>query len=344
MKYAFYTTSEKAWDGMLAAISGAQHSIYCEMYIFVDNTPDHGFFDMLAQKAHEGLRVRVIIDALGSTDLQPSAIERARKAGVELLFFSYWLKHTHKKILVIDEKIAFVGGVNIHKLFKKWNDLQVRMKGPIVKSIIRSFARTYQMCGGTDPRVLAWNSKKTKLNKARLWILEHWQPESRRTVKKYYKHALRNAHKNITIVTPYFAPQRWLIGALHQAMLRGVAVHILLPEYTDLWHMNRVNYFYMYRLRALGAIIYLSPEMNHAKAMLIDDTEGMVGSQNIDPLSFQYNLEAGVFFREETMVKDLKAIIEEWKSKSIIFDPLTKKPTWFDYALSPVIRIFQQIV
>ena len=344
MKYTFYTTSEKAWDGMLAAISGAQHSIYCEMYIFVDNTPDHGFFDMLARKAQEGVRVRMIIDALGSTELKSSAIKHALEAGVELLFFSYWLKHTHKKILVVDEKIAFVGGVNIHTLFKKWNDLQVRVKGPIVKSIICSFARTYKLCGGADLSVLAWNNKKTKLSKAKLLILEHWQPESRLLVKKYYQEAIRNAHKSITLVTPYFAPQRWLIGALHQAILRGVAVHILLPEYTDLRYMNRVNYFYMHRLHSLGAVIHLSQKMNHAKAMLIDDAEGMVGSQNIDPLSFQYNVEAGIFFREETMVKRLKEIIKEWKKKSFIFDPSIKKPQWFDYALSPLIRIFQRIV
>lgn len=329
---------------MLEAISGAQHSIYCEMYIFVDNTPDHGFFETLARKANEGVRVRIIIDAIGSAELKPSSIERVKKAGVELLFFSYWLKYTHKKILIVDEKIAFVGGVNIHKLFKKWNDLQVRVTGQIVKSIIRSFARTYRMCGGKDPRVLSWNSKKTILNKARLWILEHWQPESRRLVKKYYQETIRNARTNITIVTPYFAPQRWLVGALHQAMIRGVAVHILLPECTDLWHMNRINYFYMHRLRALGATIHLSREMNHAKAMLIDEKEGLVGSQNIDPLSFQYSMEAGVFFREEAMVKKLGEIVEGWKKQSFVFDPSMKKPKWFDYILFPVIRISQKIL
>ncbi|MCR4322970.1 MAG: phospholipase D-like domain-containing protein, partial [Candidatus Azambacteria bacterium] len=232
MKYKFYTTSEKAWDSMLQAITGAKTSIYCEMYIFVDNTVGHDFFTMLAQKAREGVRVRVIIDAFGSTELTPSTIQHIRDAGVELFLFSYWLHHTHKKILVIDEEVAFVGGVNIHKLFKKWNDLQVRMKGPIVKSIIRSFARTYQMCGGTDTHILLWNNKKTRVNKTRLWIIEHWQPESRRLVKKYYQETIRNAQKTITIVTPYFAPQRWLIGSLHQAILRCIAVHILIPEYT----------------------------------------------------------------------------------------------------------------
>lgn len=344
MKYTFYTTSEKAWDAMLEAIAGAQHSIYLEMYIFVDNTSGHGFFDALARKAKEGVRVRVVIDSLGSAELAPAAIRRIRDAGAELLFFSYWLRHTHKKILIVDEKIAFVGGVNIHALFKKWNDLQLRVKGPVVKSIIRSFAHTYQLCGGADPYVLAWSMKKTRITKARLWILEHWQTESRRETKSYFQNAIGSAQKNITIVTPYFAPQRWLVGALHQAMLRGIGVHILLPERTDLWHMNRVNYFFMYRLRSLGAVIHLSPEMNHAKAMLIDDAEGMVGSQNIDPVSFHYNLETGVFFREENMVRDLAEIIDQWKKDSFVFDPLQKKPLWIDYLLSPIIRIFYQLI
>lgn len=344
MKHAFYTTSEKAWDAMLKAIAGAKRSIYLEMYIFADNTPGHEFFAALMHKAKEGVNVKIVIDSLGSSDLQARTIRDAKAAGVELLFLSYWLQHTHKKILVVDEAVAFIGGVNIHRLFKKWSDLQIRVKGPVVKSIIRSFARTYQMCGGSDIRVLAWNEKKTRVTKARLWILEHWRPESRREVKQHYENAIAQAQKNITIVTPYFAPQRWLVGALHQAMLRGAAVHILLPEHTDLWHMNRVNYFFMYRLRSLGAVIYLSPVMNHAKAMLIDDTEGMVGSQNIDPLSFQYNIEAGVFFSDEKMVRGLAEIIEQWRRDSFVFDPLNKKPRLIDYALSPVIRIFQRLL
>ena len=344
MKHRFYTTSEKTWDAMLEAIAGAKRSIYLEMYIFADNTPDHEFFATLIRKAKEGVRVRIIIDSFGKNDLQAQTIRDAKNAGIELFFFSYWLQHTHKKILVIDETVAFVGGVNIHKVFKKWNDLQLRVKGPVVKSIIRSFARTYQMCGGADPFVLAWNNKKTRISKARLWILEHWQLESRQETRNYFRDAFIRAQSRITIVTPYFAPQRWLVGALHQAILRGVAVHIFLPERTDLWHMNHVNYFFMYRLRLLGAVIHLSPEMNHAKAMLIDNAEGMIGSQNIDPLSFQYNLETGVFFREENMVNDLAEIIGQWEKDSFIFDPLVKKPEIIDYILSPIIRIFYRFM
>ena len=137
MRYRFYTTSEKAWDAMIGAIVKAQKSIFIEMYIFVDNTDAHKFFEVLAEKAKEGVKVKVIIDSFGSQELSQKTIAKLKSAGVELLFFSYWLRHTHKKILIVDEKIAFLGGVNIHKLFQKWNDLQVRFTGPMVKSVIR---------------------------------------------------------------------------------------------------------------------------------------------------------------------------------------------------------------
>ena len=105
-----------------------------------------------------------------------------------------------------------------------------------------------------------------------------------------------------------------------------------------------INSFYIFRLYHLGVKIYLKKEMNHAKAMLIDDTEGVVGSQNIDQLSFEHNLETGVFFREENMVRDLKEIIDNWKQTSDVFESSSKRISSFDYLLSPLIRILQLIV
>lgn len=344
MHYAFYTTSENAWDAMLDAMRCAKKSIYLEMYIFADNTPEHHFFETLKQKALEGVKVKIIIDALGSNELKSQTIKNMRTAGIELLFFSYWLQHTHKKLLIIDEKIGFIGGVNIHKSFRKWNDLQMQVSGRVVKSLTRSFARTYTMCHGADTHILAWDKNKTAFGKTKLWILEHWQSDHRRQTKKQYQDSIASAKKNIIIVTPYLMPYRWLSGSLHQAVLRGVKVEILLPEDSGYWTMNRVNYFNMYRLHKLGVIFYLSQEMNHAKAMLIDDTEGLVSSHNIDPLSFKYNMEAGLFFTKGKMVKELRDIIETWENNSVIFNPSDKKPKWIDYVVSPLIRLFQTIL
>ncbi len=341
MRYKFYTTSEKAWDAMLEAMSGAHKSIFLEMYIFVDNIDTHHFFEILKEKAKNGIKVKLILDSYGSSGIDSATIAEVRNSGVELMFFSYWLRRTHKKILVVDGKIAFLGGVNIHKLFRKWNDLQIYLTGPIVKSVARSFAKTYLMCGGKDQDVLAYDGKKTILRRTKLWFLEYQHISKKSLFKKHYQDRLLNAKEKIIIVTPYFVPHRWLIGLLHQAILRGVEVEIILPQKTDLWHMDRVNHFYVSRLYSLGIKFYLKKEMIHAKAMIVDGVEGMVGSQNIDPLSFEHNLEAGIFFRDEKMVKDLLRIINDWQKESIIFEPSIYKKTWPDYLIAPVIRVFQ---
>lgn len=330
MRYTFYTTSEKAWDAMLFAISGARASVFLEMYIFADNTVGYNFFEVLAQKAREGVKVKIIVDSFGSQELDEKTVAKIRAAGAEVLFFSYWLRRTHKKILVVDENTAFVGGVNIHKFFRKWNDLQVRLSGRMVRSIIHSFAKSYRLCGGQDARFLASHPAPRLSKKGGL--------------KKRYEERLRNARTSIVMVTPYFMPHRWLIGALHQAVLRGISVSVLVPAHTDRWIMNRINYAYITQLHQAGIAFYLQRKMNHAKALLIDGAEGMVGSHNIDPLSFNHNLEAGIFFRDEKMALDLAKIIGEWKRDCVLFHPSMHKKTWFDYILAPLISLFQSVV
>ncbi len=328
---------------MIEAIAGAKKSIFIEMYIFVDNTEQYDFFKILEEKAKSGVKVKIIIDSFGSLELSRKTIASLKSAGAELLYFSYWLRRTHKKILVVDEEIAFLGGVNIDKLFRKWIDLQMSFTGPLVKAVIGSFAKSYQMCGGKDPEVLAYRKKKKNMEKTDLRFLGRQHLKEKNIFKRHYKKRLERAEKSIIIVSPYFVPQRWLIGVLHQAVLRGVSVEILLPRQADHLIFDRANYFYISKCHNLGIKFYLQTEMLHAKAMVIDGSEGMVGSQNIDPFSFNYNLEAGVFFNDEEMVKDLERIINNWKNSSIIYESEMYKRVWFDYLLAPVIRIAQSI-
>ncbi|MEK7634795.1 MAG: phosphatidylserine/phosphatidylglycerophosphate/cardiolipin synthase family protein [Patescibacteria group bacterium] len=341
MKYKFYTTSEKAWDAMLENIKNAKKSIYLEMYIFINNTLNYDFFGILKKKAEEGIDVKIIIDSFGSKELNQKIILELKSAGIELLFFSYWLRRTHKKILVIDENTAFLGGVNIHKLFRKWNDLQIRFNGPIVKSVIRSFAKSYQMCGGKDKKILIYRNKKSIFRKTKIWFLEHQQVGNKSLIKKHYQDRIQNAKEKIIIITPYFVPRRWFIGALHQAILKGVNVEIILPQHTDHWIFDRINYFYISKLCHIGIKFYLQKEMNHAKAVLIDNREGLVGSQNIDPISFDHNIEAGIFFNDEKMVRDLEKIIDDWRKNSFIFNSAIYKKKWFDYIFALIGNILQ---
>ena len=113
MRYKVYTKTEKAWDAMIYAISHAKNSILFEMYIFVDDTSDsHDFIEILSQKAASGVKVKIIFDAFGSK-VSNDSVKKLRDVGVELFFFRTLFRVTHRKILIVDERIAFIGGINI---------------------------------------------------------------------------------------------------------------------------------------------------------------------------------------------------------------------------------------
>mgnify|MGYP001561256362 CR=1 FL=1 len=324
---------------MLSAITSAHESIYLEMYIFEGDTRDYDFLSALEESAKRGVQVKIILDALGSSALPKAAVERLRKAGAEVLFFSFLFRRTHRKMLVVDERIAFVGGVNIGKHFALWKDLQVRFSGKnVVGAVVRSFARMYRQCGGKDD-LLQNIGRPSVLQKTKLWFVEHGVGERRHTLRRHYEERIGRAKKRIVLVTPYLMPPRWLLAQLDQALIRGVAVDVLVPRKTDHAFVDRANWYYVSFISDLGAPCHLFPEMNHAKAMLIDGEEGMLGSQNLDTLSFDWNAEAGVFFHEAGMVRDLTRIIEGWLSEAQLFDPSKeKKLRWYDKVLGFFLR------
>lgn len=344
MKYKIYTTSKKAWDGMLESIKLAEKSIYIEMYIFLnDTTETHDFLGIIKEKALLGLEVVIIADAYGSFALSSKTVKELREAGVEFIFFKHWFKRTHKKILIIDNKLAFLGGVNIKEKIRYWNDLQIKVSGKIVNSIIKSFAHTYQMIGGEKENILIYN-KLSFPKKLKSFITNSLHTFGTKVVLKdeYIRHIF-SAKESIKIVTPYLAPPKKLLGAIENACVRGVVVEIIIPEDTDIKFLNKINYLGARRLISIGANIYLSKQMNHAKALLIDDKEGLIGSQNLDILSFNVNLETGVFFSQKNLVNQLRRIFDSWIDKAERANVKINKINFIDKALYFFSRIFYRI-
>ncbi len=339
MNYKFFTNSERAWKSMFEAILSAKKSIYMEMYIFNNDIKDFDFSKLLREKAAQGVQVKIILDSLGSAGLEGKVIDELQEAGVEILSLSYLLHRMHRKVLVVDERIAFVGGVNIYKASRFWNDLMVRITGNLVQKVVMSFSKAYANAGGVSS-VLRDKNIKNKKTKVNTWVIDHTPVREKFSFKRIYRKYLNKAEKNIVLVTPYFIPKRWLSAVLHQAVLRGVDVEILIPKNTDRYLFNRVNYFYIYKLSKLGIKFYIEKEMNHAKAMIIDNKEAMVGSQNLDFFSFDLNSEVGVFFKNSEAVEKLIEITNEWRKDATLFDYKTYKPKWFDYIVSPIINIF----
>ncbi|MEI7425896.1 MAG: phosphatidylserine/phosphatidylglycerophosphate/cardiolipin synthase family protein [Candidatus Moraniibacteriota bacterium] len=344
MKYSLHTTSWKAWDAMLRAIDGAQKSIYLEMYIFIDDTNKrHNFIEKLKAKADSGVRVIVVADAYGSKILKEEIAKDNNKSAIEFIFFSHWLRHIHRKILIVDEKIAFVGGVNIGKRFKYWHDLQLEIHGKIVKNLLRSFAYTYTMAGGKNKKILNYREKKL-IVKLKFWLLEHWPTKNIYTLKKHYIEKISAANSLIQIATPYFTPPRWLIALLDDAIRRGVVVEILIPKKVDWQIMNLLNFRYMHNLNSLGINFYLAKTMNHSKLLIIDKAEGLIGTQNVDFFSFQLNSEVGIFFREKKLLHELEQVILNWKKHSTKFEPKKYKMRISDYIILALLKVFRPIL
>lgn len=344
MKYSLYTTSYKAWDAMLKSIEDAQKSIFLEMYIFLDDTKQsHDFIGKLKEKASKGLKIVIVADAFGSKALKKEIVKEMQGAGIEFLFFSHWLRHIHRKVLIVDEKIAFIGGVNIGKRFSQWHDLQIKLQGRTVKTILRSFAYTYQMAGGKNKKIISYRNKKFT-SKLKFWLLEHWPNKNIHTLKNHYVEKITKAEKSIQLTTPYFTPPRWLVSLLDDASRRNVKVEILIPEKVDWKIMNILNYRYMRSLHPLGINFYLQKEMNHAKLLVIDEKEALIGSQNLDLLSFELNLEAGVFSEDKKLLKELKLIIRQWKQNSIEFKPSHYKMKILDWIILGLLKILHPML
>ena len=329
---------------MLKAMESAKSSIYIEMYIFLaDTNSTHDFLGTIIRKAKSGVKVVIIADMFGSFALPRKTVELIREAGAEFLYFYGVFKHTHRKLVIIDRHIAFLGGVNIEEKIRHWRDLQIRVEGKVISPIVLSFARMYRDCGGRDEKILSLSSLKP-VQKIKSWIVENIPGTNRLYyLNNYYSSKLAAATESIQIVTPYLSPPRWLLSLLSNAIARGVAVEIIIPEDTDIKFLNRVNRVNAARLFDFGASIYLSREMNHAKAMVIDDREGIIGSQNLDVLSFGLNMEVGLFFSQKNIVLGLSALFGRWKAQATPFSRQSARISWFDWVLLMVTKIIYPI-
>jgi cardiolipin synthase len=344
-QHKFYTNSESAWSAMIFAIKQASKSIYWEIYILEDDTSaEYNFFQALIDKARSGVKVRIVLDGFGSIGLNSDTVEKLRQAGGEVLFFNSWFRRIHRKVLIIDENQAFVGGVNVGQKYIKWLDLHIRLTGKkIVRSLLKSFSRSYFYCGGTDSYLLSLRAE-SNVRKTNIWLLENFPWMGKLMLRPYYKEQIALAKKRVVLVTPYFVPHRWLIHALQMAQARGVSVEVIIPQNTDVGLIKFANHVFVSSLNKSGIKFYMTKDMIHAKAILVDDRVGLVGSNNIDSLSFDINAEAGISFERKEMVRDLKNIIDIWKGDSTLFKHNGEYEGWYYKIIEKFVRLIQPIL
>ncbi len=316
--WKFYTSSPEAWDSMLLECTKAEKSIDIEQYIFADDEVGRRFVDVLKEKSKNGVKVRLLVDMVGSSDFYysktPKELEEAK---IEVKFFNVvspwrihnftsWFFRDHKKVLVVDEKVGFTGGLGLRENMRDWHDVTGRVEGLAVKEMTDSFNEMWGRIG--EGNVLHRIKRHRAQTKRRMFISN--DPYFKKRFLYYSLiNSLRFAKKTIYIITPYFIPDRRFSRVLRLASKRGVLVKVLVPNKIDVPVMESASNSILDKFLKSGVGIYkYNAEFIHSKIVIIDDDWATFGSLNLDNLSFVYNTEANIVTTDTKCVEDLKTI------------------------------------
>ncbi len=322
-EYNIYHTTKEAWEAMLLAIGRATHSIYWEMYILVDDDAGKRFFELLKSKSEAGIKVKIIIDYWGSFWLSGKKIDELKKSGIDIRVFqpqknpfsgfkNWLMRRTHRKILIIDEKIGFVGGVNVDKNMENWDDLVVELYGKPVRSLLRSFARTYLIAGGSKHEVRHLLAYRYRVRRDVFDIVYDDIDRTQSKIKNRYLDAIYKARERIILFSPYYFPDRHFLHALWVARKRKVKIDLLIPFRTDVRIATYAAYAWFSVMSKLGVHVHLTRNMMHGKGVVIDDDLAFIGTSNLEHSSFDYNQEVNVALKDKKAVARIKFILEKW--------------------------------
>lgn len=292
---------------MQEAIDAAQHFVHLEYYIIANDEVTRQLFDSLCRAAERGVEVRILYDSLGSLSLKRIYFRPLVERGVKIagfLPFSFLPQRinvnfrNHRKILVVDGKVAFTGGTNIGKEYlgrrnkNQWRDYSVRVQGPVCRQLEDVFAKDWHFTTQEDLFHTRYYPDTPAAGDAVVQVLESGPDSEFHSLHQAIFLALSSARREILLTTPYFIPDPAIMTALSVAALRGVTVKLLLPLRSDLALVQYASRsFYDDLLKAGVQIFEYQPRILHAKLLSIDGTWTILGSANMDIRSFRLNFE-----------------------------------------------------
>lgn len=291
---------------MLRAIREAEKSITLETYIWAPGKISDDFIEALSERARAGVQVHVLLDGMGTLKFRDEDRDRLRAAGVEVYKYGrqhWWeikpnINHrTHRKILVVDGRIGFTGGMCIDDKWlgnaespEVWRETQVRVEGPAVRQMQAIFASNWLQTTG---RLLLGESYFPKFERAGDTIAQCFQSgpgEGAQAARMSYMLAIASARRSIDIEHAYFVPDDYAVQMLLEARQRGVHIRVIVPAINDSRFGRAAARSRWDELLAAGVEFYLyEPAMLHSKTMAVDDTFVTVGSVNFDNRSFSIN-------------------------------------------------------
>jgi cardiolipin synthase len=346
---------------MMAAARAATNSINLETYIFDQDKVGNEFADLLIEKQRQGVLVNIMVDAVGAIATPAEFFDRMRQAGIRVVIFNpvnpakakgNWdlNNRNHRKLMVVDGKVAFTGGINISStyanssLFRSryrkqsadgtrvgWRDTHVKIEGPAVAPLQYSFVNLWvQQEGGELPKADYFPPLSAAGDK--LVRVLAGDPEGDSDIYKSLVTAINEAKKTIHITSAYFVPDQQIVDALAAAAQRGVDVRLVLPGVSDHGLIRYAGQgFYEQLLKAGVKIFELQVAVLHAKTAVIDGAWSTIGSANIDRRSFLHNYELNVVVMDPAFGRDMESAFNEdlRDSKEVTLEKWKHRP-WTD--------------
>lgn len=361
----------EAFPAMLEAIRGARRYVRVSMYMFLDDSVGELFSRALCEAAERGVEVQVLYDAIGSFSTPRSFWERMRQSGVDvrpirpfsLRAFGSMIQRDHRKLIVVDGKVAFTGGINLAAAWaprghahmhkgkrdgKGWRDDVLRIEGPAALMLERRILASWRM---HFARRLAKLRELIAVRRARalapprgtvaLTVLS-----SRRSIYRAYLHAIANARQSVLIAAAYFVPDKRMVAALQAAARRGVRVEVIVNAKWDHPLFHFVTRAYYERLMGAGIRIFeWCNGILHSKTAVVDGVWGTIGSFNLERTSLRLNHEMNVAFADPALAAELEQSFHEDRAlcTPLSLDQWRKRPLWHK-ALEKFLFLFRKMV
>ena len=343
-KMEAYTDGYQFFPALLAAIHEAKNHIHIDMYIFAEDALGCLVADALIAKAQEGVEVKLIYDDVGCWNVSHRFFERMREEGIEVVSFlpvrfpSFTSKvnyRNHRKIIVIDGTVGFIGGMNIALRYVKgtgtmpWRDTMLKVTGGAVYALQRAFLVDWYFVDRTllsdrkyyPPMI---GSRQT-VNNCLAQVVTSGPVTPYPEIMQGFVRVILGARRYLYLETPYFMPNDSILFALKTAALAGVDVRVLCPMYSDARFVEWASRSYLREVVEAGVQVSLyKAGFLHSKLMVCDDSITTCGSTNLDFRSFENNFEANIFFYDEGIALRMKKVFMNDLEQSVL---LTEIPS-----------------
>jgi cardiolipin synthase len=357
-----FTGGAEAFAAMRAAGLAAEREILLESYIFKDDATGHLFLEEAAAAVRRGASVRVMADTVGSLETRTEFWLEMEQRGVEVRLFQpffrrfWWFQpfRDHRKILVVDRRIGFTGGMNIGEEYgsprprpgQTWRDTHVRVEGPAAWEMAVVFAEGWTRTGGRPFEIESLPAEEADQPGARILVLDSRPWRGHAESAAVLAAIVGAARRSVWITNAYFAPGRLAVDVLGEAVERGIDVRLLLPGWTDVPLLRHAAHGYYTDLLVRGVRVFeYNGHVLHAKSLVTDGYASVVGSTNLDFRSFVFNAECNLVIldrttgatMEEIFLRDLEGseeiLLPAWGRRQVLHRAGDRMARW----LTPVL-------